>query len=255
MRSLAILIGSIIGFWTFTVSAQDNGLSGTMWRLKEMNGRDVGDSRAYIEVDTESGKLSGNGGCNRIFAAVTISNRTVEVSHIGSTRMMCSDEMTAEAEFKTTLKSVTRYRLNGDTLILFEGRKAVLRFNATSDSDSTPDGKNALADKKWVLHAIEGEVVGSNGEQAFINFDRVRSSLGGNTSCNVFGGNLSIDNDKFEFSQGISTMRACIEDDRMSIERSILDGLQNANRIEVFENKLTLFRDSKVLLTFFGIDK
>jgi len=255
MRRAAILIGTIIGFGVVAVSAQANELSGTVWRLTEMNGNKVSNSRAFIEVDKGASKLSGNAGCNRIFAGLTIAGRTITVSGIGSTRMICPDEMSAEAEFISALRSVTRYRLDGDSLSMFAGRKVVLRFGTISTDDSTPFDISALADKKWVLESVKGEAVGSLGTQAFIIFDPVKSSLGGNTSCNVFGGNYTIDKGRFEFSQGISTMRACIEDERMSIERLFLDGLRTANHIEILENKLTLSRDREVLLDFVGTEK
>lgn len=255
MRIVACLIGTIIGFGGFAVSAQDNGLSGTVWRLTEMNGDKVSNSRAFIEVDKGASKLSGNAECNRIFAGLTIARRTITVSGIGSTRMVCPDQMSAEAEFISALRSVTRYRLDGDSLSMFAGRKVVLRFGTISTDDSTSDDISALADKKWVLDSVKGEAVGPLGTQAFMIFDPAKSSLGGNTSCNVFGGNYTIDKGKFEFSQGISTMRACIEDERMSIERSFLDGLRTADQIEIIENKLTLFRDREALLTFVGTEK
>jgi len=45
-------------------------------------------------------------------------------------------------------------------------------------------------------------------------------------------------------------MRACIEDERMNVEREFLGGLQNANRFEIKNAKLNLFQNDNLLLTF-----
>jgi heat shock protein HslJ len=47
-------------------------------------------------------------------------------------------------------------------------------------------------------------------------------------------------------------MRACIEDERMKIEREFLDGLENANRYEIQRDKLMLYQNNRLLLTFSG---
>ena len=53
----------------------------------------------------------------------------------------------------------------------------------------------------------------------------------------------------------IATLRACIEDDRNDIERKMLEALESADRIEIFEDRLTLYTGSRVVLVFRGSDK
>lgn len=90
---------------------------------------------------------------------------------------------------------------------------------------------------------------------AFIVFDIDIGSAGGNTSCNVFGGNYEANGGKFRHFQAISTMRACIEDNRMSVERGMFDGLRKADRYAIFENRLALYNGGQELLTFIGTEK
>ena len=45
-------------------------------------------------------------------------------------------------------------------------------------------------------------------------------------------------------------MRACIEDERMNVEREFKNGLENANRFELAGGKLNLYRNRNLLLTF-----
>ncbi len=53
----------------------------------------------------------------------------------------------------------------------------------------------------------------------------------------------------------ISTMRACEFEDRMTIERELFNGLQNADRIEISGKKLSIFNGNDSLLEFEGIAK
>ena len=50
----------------------------------------------------------------------------------------------------------------------------------------------------------------------------------------------------------VSTMRACVEDDRMTIEREFFEGLRTANRFEIKDERLFLYRGKELLLTLRG---
>jgi heat shock protein HslJ len=50
-------------------------------------------------------------------------------------------------------------------------------------------------------------------------------------------------------------MRACVEDNKMSVEREMLDGLRAARKYEIRDDRLYLYRGSELLLTFRGEDK
>jgi len=53
----------------------------------------------------------------------------------------------------------------------------------------------------------------------------------------------------------ISTMRACIEDERMDLERGFLDGLRAADRFVIQADKMSLYQRNELLLTFVGRKK
>jgi heat shock protein HslJ len=50
-------------------------------------------------------------------------------------------------------------------------------------------------------------------------------------------------------------MRACIEDNRMEVEREFMDALQSANRYEIDGTALKLFDGETLLLEFSGKEK
>ena len=115
--------------------------------------------------------------------------------------------------------------------------------------------KLRLEDRKWILESVKGASIPKVGQEAFIVFEPVKGSAGGDTSCNSYGANYKANGDKISITQIISSMRACIEDERMNIEREFLDGLRNADRFEIKADELMLYRHRKLLLTFAGRKK
>jgi heat shock protein HslJ len=256
IRACFLFIG-IIAVGASAVSAQSNRLAGKRWTPTEINGKSLKDTRGFIEFEKNGDRFTGNGGCNRIFGAVTVTGSAMNFSGIGSTRMFCNGVMESETEFLNALRSVTRYRFQGNRLTLYSGNRTVLKLKGAPAGKTDPEpSKVGLENRKWLLVSIKGKSVGPLKEAAFLNFDPAKKSAGGNTSCNVFGGNYEASKDgKIRFTDTISTMRACIEDNRMVIERGFLDGLRDADRYVITADELELFKGPQLLLTFKGTAK
>ena len=255
LTNITILIIAVIGIFSLSAAAQVNRLNGEQWNLTHLNGQPVRNTRAFIEVNTDNKRLTGNAGCNRIFGSVTANRNSIDFSGIGSTRMACTDRgvMQLENELLRTLERVTSYQANGRVLKLFRGRRIVAQFKSSDRSDDNDGPRNGrLEDKRWVLDEIKGSQIPKVRETAFISFDAAKKSAGGNTSCNAFGGSYTVNGSRLRIFDIIHTMRACIEDQRMNVEGGMLSGLQDANRYEIRGNKLYLYRGSEVLLEFHG---
>lgn len=238
--------------------AQNSDIGSRQWRLTHLNGRAVGQNKAYIEIDPGTGRFSGNAGCNRMFGSAKISGRNITFSGVGMTRMACMDKRATEVEtgFAKALERATRYRVDGSVLSIYAGSRRIIKLKAgESSSGATEPSGTKIGNKKWVLDAIGQDPANDLGKRAFIVFDPAKGSAGGDTSCNAFGGNYSVNGQTIKFEHTMSTMRACIEDDRMTIERSFLVGLEEANRFEIKAGKLYLYKADKLLLTFRGENK
>ena len=236
---------------TLGVFAQGADLGAKHWQLTYLNGKAVGQTKAYMEIDPPAGRFNGNAGCNRMFGSVKIDGRSVAFSGVGMTRMACIDSnvMKLEGDFAKALEQATRYRVSGSELSIYAGDKRIIRLRASADTPaSAPSTATKLEDKKWVLESIGGTPAGEVGKQVFINFDAAKGSAGGNSSCNTFGSNYTVKGNSLAFKGIISTMRACIEDNRMSTERSFLDGLQKTDRYEIKDGMLNLYKGDILLL-------
>jgi heat shock protein HslJ len=73
-----------------------------------------------IKHDPKTNALTGAGfaGCNQWIGRVTLQGEQFSVANLGATKMFCTGQATAEANFLTALKSVTRWSMDGPTLVL-----------------------------------------------------------------------------------------------------------------------------------------
>ena len=73
-----------------------------------------------VKHDPKSNALTGAGfaGCNQWIGRVTLEGEQFGVVNLGATKMFCADQTTTEANFLTALKSVTRWSMDGPTLVL-----------------------------------------------------------------------------------------------------------------------------------------
>jgi heat shock protein HslJ len=234
--------------------AQRAELSGARWQLTHINGQAVSRNKAFLEFDTGNDRFSGNAGCNSMFGSVAVNGRRIDFGPVGTTRMACSDREATrtESRFITALGRVNRFRRTGANLELLEQGAVLLRFKSVRGDE---ENEESLESKKWLLEDLGGRPIRTGGGTPFVAFDAGKSSAGGDTGCNLFGGSYAVSGNTIRIYDTISTMRACIEDERMGIERRFMDALQNTNRFEIRGGDLFLFRNEKLLVKFRGENK
>ena len=255
MKKLITLVTLIIAS-AIVSFAQSERIGTRQWKLVSVDGMTAGAStRAYLELNAEQTKFTGNAGCNRMFGSASVQGRRVDFSGVGTTRMACAEPRVRRLEtaFVRALENVDRFRQRGNALELYDRNRLVVRLIAmTKQSPEDPEARVGLEDRKWVLAEIKGVPVSKLGRGAFLSFDANKKSAGGNSSCNVFGGSYTASAGTLGITDVVSTMRACVEDERMTIEREFLDGLRQANRYDIERGKLMLYRNQRLLLTFDG---
>ena len=226
------------------------------WKLVELNGVKVAeDSRAYIELSDGQTKFVGNSGCNRMFGKVAVQGNRMTFSAIGSTKMACADPVAnrVEANFLRTLGRVDRFRVERNSLELLRRNRVVARLTAPVRRAPEDGGtRSGLEKSRWVLESIKTTPIGKTEQTAFLVFDKAKGSAGGNSSCNAFGGNYSASGSRLTISDVVSTMRACVEDGGMNVEREFFDSLRETNRYEIEKGRLLLYRNQHLLLTLRG---
>lgn len=254
LRSLLLTIG-LITIGTVVAFAQPDRLSTQQWKLVQVNGRRVVNSDAFLEINNRQVRFMGNTGCNQMSGAVSVRGRRIDFSNVVTTRRACMDPRAnrTERELVKALENVDRYRQVRDTLELMDRNQVVLKFTAIGEDEPGNGGNEArLESRKWMLESIAGQRTFKAIQVAFLNFDADKKSAGGDSSCNVFGGSYIVKGDRLRITDIMSTMRACIEDERMTVERHFLDGLRETNRYEIRDGRLFMYRGNNLLLTLRG---
>ena len=124
--SAAIVSCSTMASGTAKVGTAQPSIDNTTWSLAE----NVKGNRPTLVV--ESGKISGNGGCNRYFGNLNVdtASGSFTTSNIGSTKMAC-DNMGTEQTYFSALGQANKYVVSNNVLELYKDKLLLLKFNRT----------------------------------------------------------------------------------------------------------------------------
>ena len=107
--------------------------AGTEWKLIQWDSETLTNEpnntyNNYVITFAENGNLSGVGDCNRFSGNYTFDDKKaadkIDIAQLASTRMACPDQSKENAFFET-LKSVQRFNIDGDLLILSDPGRLV----------------------------------------------------------------------------------------------------------------------------------
>jgi len=87
----------------------------TVWKLAEIDG--VATDQTVTLRFPEEGRITGQGPCNRYFAAQTVPYPWFKAEAIGSTKMACPN-LDKEAAYFAALSSMSLIEVSGDRLLL-----------------------------------------------------------------------------------------------------------------------------------------
>ncbi len=107
-----------------------------------------------------------------------------------------------------------------------------------------------LANTKWSLTSFtdNGKENKVTTGRAFMQLDDTKKSIGGNGSCNRFGGSYTINGNSFSVSKVFSTKMYC--EDVQKTEDSFLRLLETVTKYEVKGNTLLLYNNEQIVLQF-----
>ncbi len=106
-----------------------------------------------------------------------------------------------------------------------------------------------LYETKWSLQKIYTDAGTEEVKtKAFIKFDELKKSAGGNGSCNNFGSSTTINNNNVNFKNIFSTKMYC--ESVQKTENGFLSQLDKVTRYEIKGSTLLLYQGDKILLEF-----
>lgn len=132
LAALALL--ALVACTTAGLTAAARPLEGGEWRLVELRGQPVPtldvEAQPFLRFDVDSGRVTGNTGCNLLTGPFTRSDTTLSFGALVTTKRACMEDErnTRESDFLGALQATQRYAIDGDTLTLLNTAGPVARL-------------------------------------------------------------------------------------------------------------------------------
>jgi putative lipoprotein len=107
-------------------------LVNTQWRLTQLGDQVVGESAGAnavgLQLQSQNLRLTGFGGCNRMFGGYSLDGDQLKFDQIGATKMACLDpsRMRLEQSYFDMLSRVARWKITDNRLALLDTAGATL---------------------------------------------------------------------------------------------------------------------------------
>jgi heat shock protein HslJ len=121
MRLSLLLALGLVTCATAATGGSDAPLEGVDWRLVDVGGRPaVPSAPATMRFGPDSGRVTGNAGCNRFAGPYTRDGASLRLGPLVSTRRACIDDAASRQEMQllAALEATRRHAMTGDTLVL-----------------------------------------------------------------------------------------------------------------------------------------
>jgi heat shock protein HslJ len=132
---IAVLFILFTSFRTDTTVKPD--LYNSKWQLKAIHDKEGVAyiyTNAFIRFDETQKRVSGNGSCNSFGGSVNINDNSLQIGNLFSTKMYCEAVQNIETDFFAALGKVTRYEINGNSLLMYQGELLLLEFEVRVES-------------------------------------------------------------------------------------------------------------------------
>ena len=111
--------------------AKKASLEDTHWQLSPLSIVPVGEASSEAYIHLHRGKITGSTGCNSITGKYTDYSRMDMVKFdAATTEMVCNSGMETEKLMLKVLNETTKYKQNGNTLLLYNGTILLAIFEA-----------------------------------------------------------------------------------------------------------------------------
>ena len=103
-------------------------LENTYWKLTRLGGEAVtvadNQREPHLILQAEQKRVVGSGGCNRMMGSYTLDGSRLTFSQMAGTMMACPQGMDVERAYYAALPGVATWRIDGETLELFDAAGA-----------------------------------------------------------------------------------------------------------------------------------
>lgn len=220
-------------------------LDGTRWLLIGYGADAATPVSGEVTLNFEQSMMSGSGGCNQFSAPYAVEeDRIVLTEQLNSTLMACADDALNQQEqaILAALNSMQSFSRESNTLrINYEG--GVLEYMAVTSTAAE------LENQTWNVNSliVGGDAAISMVQGSSITMTFQDGRVTGNTGCNEYFADYTVDGESIKLGPVGSTRRACPEG-LGDQEQTFLELLSMVNRFTVEGPQLTLYADTLQLM-------
>ncbi|WP_455360749.1 META domain-containing protein [Streptomyces sp. SYSU K21746] len=221
-------------------------VTGVRWTVDTLtvNGKPAeAPAGAHVEIDAK-GRASGNFGCNRFGADVTVKGDAITVGPAQSTEIGCEKDL---QQFETALTRAfsgeLKAKLAGDRLTLTTQRGDTIALTSKPDKSEKPEKPVQLIGPEWAVDSLlDGGTVSSLpadvAGKAQLTFGK-DGTVGGSLGCNRVSGKATVDGSTLTFGRLASTRKMC-PGPVMETERALQNVLKGKVTYTIDGSTLTL---------------
>jgi heat shock protein HslJ len=226
-----------------TGAATASNLEGVSWSLDSYLNRE-GNTECllpYTEITAlfESGRVSGNGGCNSYTGSYVTEGNNINISGVISTLMFCMDNIsTQESDYFLNLNKAATYNISGNLLRMMDANgTAILTYSVVQPLP--------LAGTNWSMlnynngrDALLSALAGTEVTALF----SVDGNLSGTAGCNNYRASYQTDDNNIQIGPAATTRMFCSEPEGiMEQESDYLAALESAATYRIDRRQLWLF--------------
>lgn len=114
-------------------TGNNHSLEGNSWKLTRLSNLsgELPKTAKEVTMRLDSGRVSGNGGCNRYFGSYSLNGSSVKFNGVASTKMFCQGAMEVEDGLMQTINNTDGYYIRGKWLALLKGADTLAHFEVT----------------------------------------------------------------------------------------------------------------------------
>ncbi|MDM7912351.1 MAG: META domain-containing protein, partial [Methanotrichaceae archaeon] len=225
-----------------TGAATASNLEGVSWSLDSYLNRE-GNTECvlpYTEITAlfESGRISGNGGCNSYTGSYVTEGNNINISGVISTLMFCMDNIsTQESDYFMNLNRAATYNISGNLLRMMDiNGTVILTYSVVQPLPLVGTNWSMLNynNGRALLSALTGTEV-----TALFSVD---GNLSGTAGCNNYRASYQIDGNNIMIGPAATTRMFCSEPEGiMEQESDYLKALESAAIYRIDRQQLWLF--------------
>lgn len=205
----------------------------------------------YTEITAlfESGRVSGNGGCNNYAGSYVTEGNNINISQLLSTLMFCEDNVSSqESVYLLNLQNAATYNISDSRLRMMDANGTVIL--TYSEAQPLP-----LVGTNWsMLNYNNGReaVVGALGGTEVTAIFGADGNLTGTAGCNNYRAGFQVDGNNITIETAATTRMFCAEPEGvMEQEAEYLRAMENAATYKIDRQQLWLFFENESIAAIF----